>query len=240
MKLFRPQGSHRTPSALGKIFPTSGQISSMGILTESLHTISLPTMRRRSNGGKWTEWGDRFVSDVIEPVYFRLANDISWNIYWISVLREEELQKVDSRQRIVFTSNTEYTKNLLLSLEHLSDAIPIGRISVDTTGEELQQPSDIWVTHLEDKGLSFCLDEYTKKNLDAYLNGKIESRRVEETSRKIVTNQHITKLCAISIPKEFRPHCYPKDWSIPFQSVNLLYGLNGSEKPRYFQQLSWP
>lgn len=179
---------------------------------------------------KWTEWGDRFVSDVIEPVYFRLANDISWNIYWISVLREEELQKVDSRQRIVFTSNTEYTKNLLLSLEHLSDAIPIGRISVDTTGEELQQPSDIWVTHLEDKGLSFCLDEYTKKNLDAYLNGKIESRRVEETSRKIVTNQHITKLCAISIPKEFRPHCYPKDWSIPFQSVNLLYGLNGSGK----------
>ena len=64
----------------------------------------------------WSEWGDHFVSDVIEPVYFRLANDISWNIYWISVLKEEELKKVDPRQRIAFTSNTEYTRNLLLSL----------------------------------------------------------------------------------------------------------------------------
>ena len=186
---------------------------------------------------KWTEWGDRFVSDVIEPVYFRLANDISWNIYWISVLREEELQKIDSRQRIVFTSNTEYTRNLLLSLEHLSDAIPIGRISVDTTGEEMQQPSDIWLTQLEDKGLSFCLDEYAKKNLDAYLDGKTGSRRVEGPSRKIVTSQHISKLCAISIPKEFRPHCYPKDWGIPFQSVNLLYGLNGSGKTSLFSAI---
>lgn len=99
--------------------------------------------------------GGHFVSDVIEPVYFRLANDISWNIYWISVLKEEELKKVDPRQRIAFTSNTEYTRNLLLSLEHLSDAIPIGRITVDTMQEELQQPGDIWLKQLEDKGLGF-------------------------------------------------------------------------------------
>lgn len=46
---------------------------------------------------QWNEWGDRFVSEVIEPIYFRLANDISWNIYWVSVLSEEELRKIDPR-----------------------------------------------------------------------------------------------------------------------------------------------
>lgn len=179
---------------------------------------------------KWTEWGDHFVSEVIEPVYFRLANDISWNIYWISVLREEELRKVDPRHQIAFTSNTEYTRNLLFSLEHLSEAIPIGRISVDATDEKVQQPSDIWLTQLENKGMSFCLDEYAKKNLDAYLDGKTESQKSTISSIDVVDGQHLTKLRSIFIPRGFRAHCYPKDWNVPFRNVNLLYGLNGSGK----------
>lgn len=174
--------------------------------------------------------GDHFVSEVIEPVYFRLANDISWNIYWISVLREEELRKVDPRHQIAFTSNTEYTRNLLFSLEHLSEAIPIGRISVDATDEKVQQPSDIWLTQLENKGMSFCLDEYAKKNLDAYLDGKTESQKSTISSIDVVDGQHLTKLRSIFIPRGFRAHCYPKDWNVPFRNVNLLYGLNGSGK----------
>lgn len=179
---------------------------------------------------QWSEWGDRLVSEVIEPVYFRLANDTSWNIYWVSVLREEELKKVDPRQQAVFTSNTEYTRNLILSLEHLSGAIPIGRVSVDATGKEIEQPSDVWLTQLEGKGLGFCLEAYAKKNLDAYLEGKTGSQRSEGSSRNTVAGQHLAKLRAISIPQEFRAHCYSKNWSIPFQAVNLLYGLNGSGK----------
>lgn len=179
---------------------------------------------------QWNEWGDRFVSEVIEPIYFRLANDISWNIYWVSVLSEEELRKINPQQRIVFTSNTEYTRNLLLSLEHLSESIPIGRISVDITGREMEQPSDDWTAQLEGKGLSFCLDEYAKKNLDAYLEGKTESQKSTISSIDAVAGQHLTKLRSIFIPQKFRAHCYPKDWSIPFRNVNLLYGLNGSGK----------
>ena len=179
---------------------------------------------------RWNEWGDRFVSEVIEPIYFRLANDISWNIYWVSVLSEKELRKIDPQQRIVFTSNTEYTRNLLLPLEHLSDSIPIGRISVDITGREIEQPSDAWTSQLEGKGLSFCLDEYTKKNLNAYLEGKTECQKLTISFIDAVAGQRLTKLCSIFIPQKFRAHCYPKDWSIPFQNVNLLYGLNGSGK----------
>ena len=178
----------------------------------------------------WSEWGDHFVSDVIEPVYFRLANDISWNIYWISVLKEEELKKVDPRQRIAFTSNTEYTRNLLLSLEHLSDAIPIGRITVDTMQEELQQPGDIWLKQLEDKGLGFCLDEYAKRKLDAYLAGEPEEQKAAISSSDDVAGQRLTKVCSVFIPQGYRSHCYQKNWNIPFQKVNLLYGFNGSGK----------
>ena len=48
----------------------------------------------------WSEWGDHFVSDVIEPVYFRLANDISWNIYWISVLKGTEKSRSQATDRL--------------------------------------------------------------------------------------------------------------------------------------------
>lgn len=178
----------------------------------------------------WNEWGDRFVSEIIEPVYFRLANDTSWNIYWVSVLSEEELQKIDPRQQIVFTSNTEYTRNLILSLEHLSESIPIGRISTDTTDKEMAQPIDDWSARLESEGLGFCLEKYTAQNLNAYLKGETGGRKSTTPYKDAVNGQQLTKLRSISIPQEFRAHCYPKSWDIPFQNVNLLYGLNGSGK----------
>ena len=42
--------------------------------------------------------------------------------------------------------------------------------------------------------------------------------------------QKIQQLHELTIPKGFRPHCYPKDWSIPLVSANVLYGPNGTGK----------
>jgi len=178
----------------------------------------------------WDEWGDGFVSEVIEPVYFQLANDISWNIYWVSVLNETELCQIDTQQRISFSSNTEYTRNLLIPLENLANSIPIGRIATDTIDGEMTLPSDVWMAQLDAEGLDFCLSEYATKNLDAYLEGRNRKQKTAAPSVEEFKGQRLTKLESIFVPKSFRAHCYPKDWTIPFRNVNLLYGLNGSGK----------
>ena len=164
----------------------------------------------------WSEWGDHFVSDVIEPVYFRLANDISWNIYWISVLKEEELKKVDPRQRIAFTSNTEYTRNLLLSLEHLSDAIPIGRITVDTMQEELQQPGDIWLKQLEDKAWAFAWTSMRKGNWMPIWPENRKNRRLQFLQAMTWLVNALLRYVLFSFLKDTAPTATKKlEYSVP-------------------------
>ncbi len=188
------------------------------------------TYTNAAQWSRWDEWGDGFVSEVIEPVYFQTANDISWNIYWVSVLNEAELRQIDIQQRISFSSNTEYTRNLLIPLEHLANSIPIGRIAADTIGGEMALPSDDWMTQLDAEDLGFCLNEYTAKNLDAYLEGGNREQKIAVPPAEESKGRRLMKLESIFVPKSFRAHYYPKDWTIPFRNVNLLYGPNGSGK----------
>lgn len=180
---------------------------------------------------QWEQWGDSFVTEVIEPVYYQLANDISWNLYWISVLDEEQLSQIDPSQMLSFSSNTEYTRNLMVPLEHLSEWIPMGRIPEDGTEKEIVAPSAIWLEQLDREGLAFCLDEYSQKALSGYVDGAVEARKTAgEPGDSTFNGQRLAMLQSITIQKGFREHYYTKDWTIPFQSVNLLYGLNGSGK----------
>lgn len=87
---------------------------------------------------------ESFVAEVIEPAYFQLANDISWNLYWVSVLEDEQINQLDPQQRLSFCSNTEYTRNLIVPLEQLSQFVPVGRIHLAPAREGMQIPSEIW------------------------------------------------------------------------------------------------
>lgn len=169
-----------------------------------------------------------FASEIIEPVYFQLANDVSWNLYWAAVLDEKEFSLLDVQKRLAFASNTECTRNLVVPFEYLTSYIPVGRASVTQTAEDIVQPVDIWTQELEQKGLSFCLGEYQTGTLKEYVEGKRRSgHRVQAISQPA---QKIQQLHELTIPKGFRPHCYPKDWSIPLVSANVLYGPNGTGK----------
>lgn len=180
---------------------------------------------------RWEQWGDGFVTEVIEPVYFQTANDISWNLYWISVLEEGQLSQIDPCQRLSFSSNTEYTRNLVVPLERLSEWIPVGRILEDEGDREIASPSESWLEQLDQEGLAFCLDEYSQKALEAYVGGTAEVRKVAvEPADAPASRQRLTMLRSITIQKGFREHYYPKDWVIPLQTVNLLYGPNGAGK----------
>ena len=182
---------------------------------------------------QWDQWGDSFVTEVIEPVYFQLANDISWNLYWISVLEDAEMREVDIQQRIAFSSNTEYTRNLMVPAERLSEFIPVGRIQMEVSKEEILLPSECWLEQLDKNDLCFCLYEFSKNALESYVEDKnMEGTgKVSNAPTEVSTGDHsLTMLHSVEIPKDFRAHYYPKDWTIPFQGVNLLYGVNGAGK----------
>lgn len=180
---------------------------------------------------QWELWGDGFVTEVIEPVYFQTANDISWNLYWISVLEEVQLSQIDSLQRLSFSSNTEYTRNLMVPLEDLSKWVPVGRIPEDEADREITSPSESWLEQLDQEGLAFCLDEYSQKALEAYVDGTAGVRKAAgESADAPAAIQRLTTLQSITIQKSFRAHYYPKDWVIPLHTVNLLYGPNGTGK----------
>lgn len=177
-----------------------------------------------------SQWEDDFINEIIEPVYFRQANDTSWNIYWISVMPECQFHEMDIQQRINFSSNTEYTRNFIIPMEHLADMIPVGHIKVQSGGNELRDPAEDWFQQMEPEALEFCLREFSQKTFDAYLNGETQRRNIPQKPSDTVPGKQLNALKELHIPRDFRPHYYPKDWIIPFRTVNLLYGTNGSGK----------
>lgn len=179
---------------------------------------------------RWEQWGDHFVTEVIEPVYFSLANDTSWNLYWVSVMDEVELSQVDMQQRISFSSNIEYTRNLMAAREHLAETIPVGRIDSGGNKQEIAVPIEDWLTALDKEHLRFCLDSYSEQRLTDYAEGSFEEQ--ETAARPVNSSEElqINSLQSVFIPRSFREHYSPKDWMIPFRTVNLLYGLNGAGK----------
>lgn len=186
-----------------------------------------------TNAAQWNELYDRqvdFVSEIIEPVYFQQANDISWNLYWVAVLAEDELKQLDLQKRLIFSSNTEFTRNLVVSLEQLPNYVPVGHISVSQTVENLVQPVDIWTEALEQEDLTFCLEEYNTKTLNHYIEGLVSPARKRSLSKGDETQQRIQNIREITVPRKFRPHYYPKDWNISLRPVNILYGPNGTGK----------
>ena len=172
-----------------------------------------------------------FVFSIIIPLYFEQSGDISWNLYWVSVLEQSQLDRIDTQKKILFSGNTEYTRNLFAPLEHLRDFIPVGRVPSVPADENIPMPGEDWARQLEPLGMSFCLDEYSSEALDTYAQSvPIESREASEGVSMTDGEQQISCLRSISIPKSFRPHYYHKDLSVPFAPVNLLFGANGSGK----------
>ena len=164
-----------------------------------------------------------FMSEIIEPVYFQQANDISWNLYWAAVLAEEQLQQLDLQKRLTFSSNTKFTRNLVVSLEQLPNRIPVGRVPLSRPTEDLPQPVDAWTDTLERDGLSFCLSEYKLTVLESYLETGLSPKNKKSSRRKNAAQQSIQSIQEVRIPQGFRRHYYPKSWNIPFSKISKLY-----------------
>lgn len=172
-----------------------------------------------------------FVSEVIEPQYYSLANDLSWNLYWISMLDAAEFEALNIHQLLTHTSNTEFTRNFVISREDISKHLPIGTL-LSNDVQEIHAPQDQWIPILWQNNNLFCLEKFENGIWDMYWKGGEKPISTIDMLSEDVSkdSEDIRLLKKIEIPTGFRPHCYKEDVKIDFSSVNLLYGTNGAGK----------
>lgn len=174
---------------------------------------------------------DDFSEEIIEPQYFSLADDLSWNLYWISLLEQEEYEKVLLQERSEHESNTEFTRNFVFSTKEICERIPVCLVKAGTM-ENFDTPEEDWLEILKEDGNEFCLKEFSNCTWNQFVQSGIKQRNQYPLTQTHIrtTCEKILKLNRINMPMSFRPHCYPKDWKADLADVNLLNGSNGSGK----------
>lgn len=182
----------------------------------------------RSNWTTLLNQNREFISDIIEPVYYSLNNDLRWNLYFICIADDDELRKIDRYEKRNFENNRKYTRNFLIPGSQIEKRIPVGRVFRETAAGETVYPAEEWRKALTE--YPRCLEGFAMQVLEDYLNGKSQASETGSHPHTDGKTVCISSLQKIRIPKRFRPHFYQKDWSLPCGKFNLLFGANGTGK----------
>lgn len=186
--------------------------------------------------GKASSWyaaaTDPELEQQIEQLYFYQRNDLSWNLYLVVVMDPDEFSNISLYEKLEFLRDTEFTRKLVIPSDRFSDMIPAGHIIKQHPEEDPLLPIQEWRSVLADAGLSATwLDKPSDPLLNQFLetgNDKIEKKSV--STLLDVQNHSLRKIQTVTIPQEFRPHCYDSDITIKFPTVSLFYGPNGAGK----------
>jgi len=170
----------------------------------------------------------------LEPIFFELEGDLSWNLYLVCVLPSEEYEKISSEELVEFERNEKYARKLVINEMHFNKLIPVGKVITGDSTKEIVDPIDDWYKELNDNGMTFCLDTYSKYKIDVFLKGKnVESENNYDLT--LISNEEnkthsLYKIKQLKMTEQFRPHCFGLETEFEFGDVNLLFGSNGSGK----------
>lgn len=182
--------------------------------------------------GFWREkifHADEFISQITEPAFYQLRNDLRWNLYLVCVFEKKEFDKIPLEEYLEFEQNTEYTRNFLVEESAFLRAIPSGRVFEEKEGIETPTPWQDWNEILEQDGLGFCLGPYASTGLEEYLAfGKEKNAIKQEVDKQ--KQERVEKLLRLQLDETYRSDCFGRSYEIPFQRINLLDGRNGAGK----------
>jgi len=170
----------------------------------------------------------------LEPIFFELEGDLSWNLYLVCVLPSEEYEKISSEELVEFERNEKYARKLVINETHFNKLIPVGKVITGDSTKEIVDPIDDWYKELNENGMTFCLDTYSKYKIDVFLKGKnVESENNYDLT--LISNEEnkthsLYKIKQLKMTEQFRPHCFGLNAELEFGDVNLLFGANGSGK----------
>lgn len=170
----------------------------------------------------------------LEPIFFKLYGDLSWNLYLVCVLPSEEYERISSEELVEFERNEKYARKLVIDEKHFNKLIPVGKIITEDSEKEIIDPIDDWYNVLNENGMTFCLDSYSKYKIDYFLEGKNVESENNYDSASIYNEENKThslyKIKKLKMTDQFRPHCFGLNTELEFGDVNLLFGANGSGK----------
>lgn len=175
-----------------------------------------------------------FEENYIEPIFYNLIGDLSWNLYLIYVLSDSEYKKLSIDEKVEFEKDERYARKVVVSEEAFLKYIPVGKIVKGKSNSNyIVDPITEWMSVLESNNMSFCFEPYSKNCIQSFLNGTFQPEISLGTSydsvNSIFGNDPI-KIKSLNINGNFRKHCFESNIKFEFGDVNLFSGSNGSGK----------
>lgn len=178
-----------------------------------------------------------FVRAIVEPVFYELRNDLSWNLYLVCVLSDTDYEKVSIEDRVRFSNNKDYTRNIFIKHSKFKQEIPVGRIVSMKETEIIENPIDSWRSILMTENLDFCLDGFSSDLAEKYANDIKLLLIPNEDVSAIRSTPTIKKINKINVTEKFRPNCYGRSATFDTRAANLLSGPNGTGKTTFLQTI---
>lgn len=185
-----------------------------------------------------------FEINYIEDIFFNLKGDYRWNIYLVMVLSNQDYDKIPHEKRSYIERGKRYARKIILAISDVPSYIPVSKIEKANSSTKTADPLEDWAGILEPNGLTFCLEEYSNKNIECYLVGETvqtnialnqETQEVdgnEDDYQRIMINK-------LSLGDNFRNHCFESNSSVDFSKINVLYGANGSGKTSILEAIEY-
>lgn len=175
-----------------------------------------------------------FQEEIIEPVFFSLRGDLRWNLYFVFILDNKQFNLIPDQLKDFVQRDKSYARKLVLNSEKILNSLPVATIP---NGDQVVIPPDPfeeWFNLLEPKGLTFCLDPYSKRKAEKFITeGNLKSKVVAEYPKdqsKSGPSYEELRLKQIDIGEGYRSYCFKPGTTLNFKAVNILEGINGSGK----------
>ena len=183
----------------------------------------------------------KYQEDILSNMYFsgKAFTDLRWNHYLYFVTSTAASQnKKFSRVKVKVEADREYARKIVILEEEVDSFLAEPIASLQTMPQDL---ASLWMSRLEEKGLTYVLDE---------------SVSVPEAARRIVSGhkqlaKKITAPSALTQSEQAATRCflrgititgfrpYPEQKTHMFGRVNLIVGSNGTGKTSLLEAIEF-
>lgn len=177
-----------------------------------------------------------FELNYIEPIFMDINGDLSWNLYLVFVLLQEDYKQLSSENKSMVERGAEYARKLVISETQFSQFVPVGRLENADPKIVFDEPIQDWIHTLSGSQMGFCLEKFSTKKFDAFLSADVKKNVEKYTD---VFQQFVSQTNGNTIPvtanelhlgTNFRTYCFSPNAKFSFSKVNLFEGANGSGK----------
>ena len=177
---------------------------------------------------------DEFEENYIEPTFYSIEGDLSWNLYLVFVLEKTEFEKLKSDQKYAFENNERFTRKFVIDINDFLKYIPVGKVINKDDQKPILNPVGDWTSILEKENLTFCLERFLTDNVELFLENKVKNNNVSIDNTKIknikLKDYQPLRLNSLKIGSKFRDFCFNSNTNFDFRNVNLFSGPNGCGK----------